>query len=214
MDKIEIIGAIIGIIYLILEYKANSWLWLFGVLMPLFYIYLFFHNTLYANAVINIYYVGASIYGFWNWKKMKDGKIKEERATDGEASVISSMPKRAWWPIVGLLALCTAAIAWVLHLLGESEMAVLDGFTAALNVVGMYMLAKGWYQQWLCWIIVEPIMVILSLMTGMYPTAVMYLVYCVIAVLGYRRWRKEYERGKEERIEGGKDGKNEGWKEI
>lgn len=189
MDKIEIIGAIIGIIYLILEYKANSWLWLFGVLMPLFYIYLFFHNTLYANAVINIYYVGASIYGFWNWKKMEAEKAKGQM--DEGASVISSMPKRAWWPILGLLAICTAVLTWVLQLLGESNVALLDGFTAALNVVGMYMLAKGWYQQWLCWIIVEPIMVILSLMTGMYPTAVMYLVYCVIAVLGYLRWRRE-----------------------
>lgn len=185
MDKIEIIGAIIGIIYLILEYKANSWLWLFGVLMPLFYIYIFFQNTLYANAAINVYYVGICIYGFFCWQKKKGESAK------GEGEVIASMPKKYLWPIIGLLVVCTGVIAWILNLLGESEMAILDGFTAALNVVGMYMLAKGWYQQWICWIIIEPIMVVISIAQGMYPTAVMYLVYCVIAVLGYYRWKRE-----------------------
>lgn len=185
VDTIEIIGAIVGIAYLILEYKANPWLWLFGLLMPLFYIYLFFRNALYANAVINIYYVGASVYGLLCWRGWIGGKSKDE-------SPISSMPRKALMPLVAITALVTIALALVLKQLGESEAAWLDGFTAALNVVGMFMLARGWYQQWICWIIVEPVMVVMSILTGMYPTAVMYLVYCVIAVMGYLRWKKEY----------------------
>jgi len=41
MQTIEIIGAVIGIIYLILEYKANKWLWPVGVLMPIVYVWIF-----------------------------------------------------------------------------------------------------------------------------------------------------------------------------
>lgn len=187
MDTIEIIGAIVGIIYLILEYKANPWLWLFGLLMPLFYIYLFFKNELYANAVINVYYVCASIYGILCWKGIIGSKKNEE-------SPITAMPRKVLLPLLAITAVLTVGLALTLQWLGESQVAWLDGFTAALNVVGMFMLAKGWYQQWICWIIVEPIMVVMSLITGMYPTAVMYLVYCVIAVMGYVRWKNEYSK--------------------
>lgn len=187
MDTIEIIGAIVGIVYLILEYKANPWLWLFGLLMPLFYIYLFFKNELYANAVINVYYVCASIYGILCWKGIIGSKKNEE-------SPITAMPRKVLLPLLAITVVLTVGLAITLQWLGESQVAWLDGFTAALNVVGMFMLAKGWYQQWICWIIVEPIMVVMSLITGMYPTAVMYLVYCVIAVMGYVRWKNEYSR--------------------
>ena len=182
----ETFGAAVGIVYLLLEYKAHPWLWFFGLLMPLFYIFIFFDQHLFANGLINVYYVGASIYGILCWRGIIGNKKREE-------SPIGSMPRKALLPVVGVTVALTAVLTLVLQWLGESEVAWLDGFTAALNVVGMFMLARGWYQQWICWIIVEPVMVVMSLLSGMYPTVVMYVVYSVIAVLGYVRWKKEYD---------------------
>lgn len=187
MPVIEAIGAVVGTIYIILEYKASSWLWLFGLLMPLFYIYLFFSNHVYANALINVYYVIISFYGIFSWKKMKESTSQEE-----ELLHIQSFPKKHY-PLLILSTLAlTAILAFILRQLGESEVALLDGLTASLNIVGMWMLAKKYYQQWICWIIIEPIMVVLSLKTHMFPTAVMYFIYCFIAVMGYRKWKKDY----------------------
>lgn len=186
MSFVEAVGAVVGIIYLVLEYKANAWLWLFGLLMPLFYIYLFFKNTLYANAAINIYYVAASVYGLLCWRGLIGSKGQGE-------SPITSMPKGLWLPLAAIVLGLAGLLGWLLGYLGESQAALLDGFTSALSVVGMWMLAKGYYQQWLCWIVVEPVMVVMSIITGMYPTAVMYLVYCVIAVMGYLRWKRQYD---------------------
>ncbi|HCB89215.1 MAG TPA: nicotinamide riboside transporter PnuC, partial [Porphyromonadaceae bacterium] len=56
MQTLEIIGAVIGLIYLYLEYKANRWLWLFGVIMPVVYIVIFYQSKFYADMGINIYY--------------------------------------------------------------------------------------------------------------------------------------------------------------
>lgn len=189
INLFEALGAIVGIIYLLLEYKAHPWLWFFGLLMPLFYIYIFFSQHLYANAAINVYYVGASVYGILCWRGIIGSKKEEE-------SPISTMPRRALLPILAATAALTILLAIVLNKLGESQAIWLDGFTAALNIIGMFMLARGWYQQWICWIIVEPVMVVMSLIIGMYPTAVMYLVYCVIAVMGYLRWKREYHTHK------------------
>ncbi len=182
----ELLGAIIGIIYLILEYRAHPLLWLFGVLMPLAYIYIFFGSHLYANAAINIYYVIISIYGALSWWKMRHADT-ESMADEG----IRSMPRKFWLPIAAIVILLTVALSLLLQQLGESHTAWLDGFTSALSIVGMWMLAKKYYQQWLCWIVVEPVMIAMSLIADLYPTAVMYLVYSVIAILGYRRWKRK-----------------------
>ena len=187
----ELLGAIIGIIYLILEYRAHPLLWLFGVLMPLAYIYIFFDSHLYANAAINIYYVIISIYGALSWWKMRHADA-ESMADEG----IRSMPRKFWLPIAAIVILLTVALSLLLQQLGESHTAWLDGFTAALNIVGMWMLAKKYYQQWLCWIVVEPVMIAMSLIADLYPTAVMYLVYSVIAILGYRRWKLSNSQNK------------------
>ena len=56
MQTLEIIGAIIGLIYLYLEYKANKWLWLFGVIMPVVYNFIFNQSKFYADMGINAYY--------------------------------------------------------------------------------------------------------------------------------------------------------------
>ena len=55
----------------------------------------------------------------------------------------------------------------------------------------MWMLAKKYYQQWIVWIIVEPIIIATALQAEMYATALLYVVYTVIAVMGYFKWKRE-----------------------
>src|SRR5690554_2849532 len=69
MQTIEIIGAVVGLLYLYLEYKANRWLWPVGVLMPIVYIWIFFQSKFYADMGVNVYYFFASIYGWIRWNR-------------------------------------------------------------------------------------------------------------------------------------------------
>ena len=68
-ELIEIVAAAIMLIYLWLEYKASIWLWPVGVVISLFYIYIYFVNKFYADMGINIYYLVASAYGWFRWWK-------------------------------------------------------------------------------------------------------------------------------------------------
>jgi nicotinamide mononucleotide transporter len=184
LDALEVVGAVIGLAYLFFEYRASIWTWVFGVLMPIVYVYLFFRNGLYANMSINIYYIVASVYGFVMWRRAS-GQQSDE-------TIIESCPRRYWLAILLVLALLTAALYLVLSLLHESQYPLLDALSTALSIVMMYMLSRRWYQQWLLCIATEPIMIALGVMTGMYATAVMYSVYMVVAVMGYFKWRRKY----------------------
>lgn len=184
LDALEVVGAVIGLAYLFFEYRASIWTWVFGVLMPIVYVYLFFRNGLYANMSINIYYIVASVYGFVMWRRAS-GQHSDE-------TIIESCPRRYWLAILLVLALLTAALYLVLSMLHESQYPLLDALSTALSIVMMYMLSRRWYQQWLLCIATEPIMIALGVMTGMYATAVMYSVYMVVAVMGYFKWRRKY----------------------
>lgn len=186
MTVIEIVGAVIGIAYLICEYRASILTWVFGILMPIAYVYIFFTNSLYANTAINIYYIIASIYGFLAWWKV--------RGTTAKPMVIKSCPSRYFLLIALSVVVLAEAIALLLSLLHESRFPVLDGTTTALSIVMMYMLSKRWYQQWILCIITEPLMIALSLLSGLYPTAIMYTIYLIVAILGYIRWKRQFHK--------------------
>jgi nicotinamide mononucleotide transporter len=88
-------------------------------------------------------------------------------------------------------AVLTAVLWWLLQKLGESQYPLLDGLSSALSIVAMWMLAQKYWQQWICWLIVEPLMIALFWLTGNYASAVLYIVFEVFCVLGIIRWKKE-----------------------
>ena len=78
----------------------------------------------------------------------------------------------------------------VLIYLTDSDVPLFNGATAALSVVGMWMLARKYIEQWIVWIVVDILSAALYLYKGLEPTAVLYILYAVIAIFGYRKWKK------------------------
>ena len=68
MNFLEIFGTVVGLVYLWLEYRASIYLWIAGIIMPAIYIFVYYNAGLYADFGINIYYLGAAIYGWTMWK--------------------------------------------------------------------------------------------------------------------------------------------------
>lgn len=177
----EIIGAFVGLVYLYLEYKADKWLWPVGILMPLIYIIIFYEGKFYADMGINIYYFFASIYGWIKWTKSE--KIPEEnRIKQTPLSCILVLG------IVGIFIF--TLIAFILIHYTDSPVPYGDAFTTALSIIGMWMLAHKYVEQWWLWFVVNVVSSALYLWKGLYPTAGLFVIYSVISVFGYFRWKK------------------------
>ncbi len=185
MDILEIIGACIGLLYLALEYRANVWLWPVGIVMSLFYVVIFFHGKFYADAAVYLYYIGANVYGLAAWLRNKD-------QSDEAAPVrIVHTPKRQILSLVLVSIALWMAIFLVLKNFTDSPVPWGDAFTTSLSVVAMWMLAQKQLEQWLLWVVVNAVSLCLYVWKGLYPTSVLYVVYTVVAVLGYFKWKKE-----------------------
>ena len=187
MDTFEIIGATIGLFYIVSEYRADRWFWPLCLLMSAFYAVIDFTNGIYANGAICVYNFVTAIYGMLVWR----GVIQKRKEDNGGERHISSCPRRYWWQIIAVTVLLSALLTWLLGYIKESSYPLLDGISSALTIVGMVMLAHKWWQQWFLWMIVEPLMIAIFLLTGNYASAALYAVFEVFCILGVLKWRKE-----------------------
>lgn len=190
---LEIIGTIVGIFYLWLEYKASIHLWIVGIIMPAIYIFVYYDAGLYADFGINIYYLLVAVYGWVMWKY--GGKLrrfvspKTKKKEVSRELPITNVPKRVLL-LLSLVALAVfLLIAFILIRFTDSNVPWLDSFTTALSIVGMWMLAKKYVEQWWVWIVVDLVSAGLYIYKDLHFTAVLYFVYAIIAIFGYRKWK-------------------------
>ena len=179
----DIAGTVLGLIYLWLEFKANIWLWLVGIIMPIVHGYTYLGSGLYADFGMEVYYVLAAIYGFIVWKlgTKKEGDKKREKP-------ITHFKAQAIVPVALVFAALWAGIWWILVTFTNSTVPVLDAFTTSLSMVAMWALAQKWVEQWLLWLVVDAVCCGLYIYKGIPFTAGLYGFYTIMAVLGYRNW--------------------------
>ena len=180
---LEIIGTLVGLVYLWLEYKASIYLWIASIIMPAIYIFVFYEAGLYADVGINIYYLGAAVYGWMVWKY--GGKSKE-----ADELPITRMPIRNWLKASVVFLVINFLIGWILVNFTDSNVPWWNAFTTALSVIAMWMLARKYLEQWLVWILADVVSVGLYIYKEIYPTAGLYALFAIIVVFGWLNWKK------------------------
>ncbi len=187
MEYLEIIGTIVGLIYLWLEYNASIHLWIASVAMPIVYTFIFFDAGLYADMGIQIYYVLASIYGFVCWKWAIGCKDKENSA---KKLKIDHTPRHLITPLSFVSVALTFAIAYILIAFTDSNVPWWDSITTSLSFVAMWLMARKYIEQWWVWIVVDVISSGLYIYKELYFTAGLYTLYALIAYFGYKKWKE------------------------
>ena len=179
---IEIVAAVIGIIYVWLEIKANMWLWPVGVILPFFYMYISFVGEVYGNIFVNIYYLIAAIWGWWVWHRRSSDTPQEDR--------IAFAPRRTAGILLALAVVGIAGLTPVFRHFMDSPYPFWDAAATVVAFVGMWLLAKKYMENWYCWIASNAIFCVLFALQGFHVTCGFFAIYTVMAVVGYFNWRK------------------------
>ena len=182
---LQIVGTILGLLYLWLEYKANIWLWIVGAIMPVVHGVLYFQSGIYADAAMQLYYVLAGVYGLVVWKR------RPKKSDDGH---IRHTPMKWIVPLVAVYAVLHVVFYFFLSEYTDSRVPLFDSMSTALSIVAMWMLSRKLVEQWLVWLVVDMISVGLYIYKGIPITAGLYALYCILAVAGYVRWRRQAQR--------------------
>lgn len=186
MNYLEITGTVIGLIYLYLEYKANAWLWVASIAMPAVYLKVYYDAGLYADLAISIYYILASFYGLFCWLRIR----RDKNIAGGEPLKISHAPKSVYLPLTLFFSVVFIIIGYILHRFTDSTVPWADAFTTAMSIVAMWMLARKYIEQWCVWIVADVACALLYFYKDLWFTGALYILYAVIAVFGYRKWKR------------------------
>lgn len=176
---LDIFTTILGLVYILLEYRASIWLWLVGFVMPVMDVVLYWNHGLYGDAGMAVYYALAAAWGWFAWKF---GKTQKNDANP------TYMPARLYFPVAVIFFVVWAVTYYVLNTYTNSTVPVLDAFTNALSIVAMWALARKFIEQWGFWIIVDAVCCYLYIKKGIPFKALLYGLYVAIAVAGWRRW--------------------------
>ncbi len=203
----EIIGNGFGLASAIGGMRRKVWAWPVGIVgnVLLFTVFLgvAFGNpqgaTLYGQASRQIFFILASVYGWYRWQRTKN--------TPGSGGIAvhprwATGVERAWYLSVSLLGV---AVCYVIF------KAVGAGFPAAWwyyladswifvgSMLATFAMARGWVDFWLCWIAVDLVGVPELLHFEFYPSAVMYGIYGGFVIWGFFVWLRV---SREERLTG------------
>ena len=178
---LDIVTTILGLAYILLEYRASMWMWLVGFLMQALGIILYYQKGLYADCGMEFYYLAMTVYGYWRW--IHGGAAKKQLP-------IRHFPRRLVLPWLTLIAAVWAIIYWILVTFTNSNVPLADSFTTALSIVGIWALAHKYLEQWFIWIAVDVVTCVLYFYKDIPFKASLYALYVIIAIAGWLKWRQ------------------------
>ena len=143
---------------------------------------------------INVYYLFACIYGWYCWKRNVSGESGSQIVRFPRFSLFPLFPLHLVWKLFAIFAALFALIAWILLCFTDSPVPYGDTFTTALSIVAMWMLAHRFAEQWLVWLVVNSVSAGLYCWMELYPTSILFMIYAIVSIFGFRKWKKMADR--------------------
>ncbi len=191
MSYIEFVGTVLYVwsVWLISQRKMLTWP--IGMISVVLYMVLFYQIRLYADAAEQIYYLAASVYGWWHWAK---GRSTDHSVV--EVSYSSSASAASWAVGTGVgsvvlgVALCRVHL-WMPGLFPEeASFPFLDALTTVMSFVAMWLMARKRTESWIYWIIVDVIGIGLYAAKDVKFISLLYVVLLALAIRGWIRWMR------------------------
>lgn len=186
-DIIGSIAGITGVVCVVLVAKGNIFNYFFGLVNVSLYALISYKAALYGDAALNaFYYLPMQFIGWYSWMGRRNNK---ESVTVVAKRMITS--ERV---ILVLISLTTVALtAWVLYIL-EDRQPIKDATTTVLSIIAMFLMVRRYMEQWVLWIIVNIISVVMWVIaftsgeSHSMLMVIMWLFYLANSVNGWIVW--------------------------
>ena len=206
LSYIEAVGTIAGLLCILLASLEKTINYLFGLINVSLFAVIFFQIQLYANLLLQIFFFVANIYGWYAWSRVNSSQQAELKIR------WLSLPKASVTLVLSVLAvlyltfnidvvfgvLATWAVE-LLNMLGANlamptiepdAFPFWDSTMTILSVVAMILMTRKYVENWLLWVIINMISIVIFFIQGVYAMSLEYLILLGIALNGSRLWIK------------------------
>jgi len=179
-DAIQWIAVLLGVAEVLFAKANKIWLYPVGIAGILLSALILFESGLYAECLLNGYYLVMSAYGWWYWIKKKDQP----------AIKITYNTRKDWWIVIAIVVIGFGILYYSLKTFTPSTVPVWDAWVSATAWAGMWLLAKRKVENWIL-LNISNIFAIPLLVYKQLPLfAALTLFLFIVAIFGYFEWKK------------------------
>lgn len=181
MTTLDWVANGLGVVNIVLIVRRNIWNYPVGIVMVSLYALIFYRVRLYSDALLQIFFVAANLYGWSQWLARRD---------DEGVVAVRVMPRRAL--AVWLVAIFGTTLVWgtLMDRLTDAAAPYWDAGVAMASVAAQLMLAKRYVENWPLWVAVDIAGIGLYLSKDLPLTAGLYGLFLILACLGWREWAR------------------------
>jgi len=179
---LEVVAFVLSLAMVAANLRVHAVAWPLAMASSLLYALLFANSKLYGEASLQIFFVAIALWGWWQWLRGTAGPGVPLRVHHLGASTAwrAGLATLAAWPVLGAL----------LGHVTDSDVPYLDALPTVASVTGQILLGRKVVQNWPVWLAVNVFSVGLFAYKGLWLTVVLYAVFAVLSVVGWRAWRR------------------------
>jgi nicotinamide mononucleotide transporter len=181
----EVIAVIAALAYLLFAIRQNILCWFFALLSTAIYIVLFISARLYMESLLNAFYFGMAVYGWYFWHF---GGDRESR-----------LPVTSWpWPVhgkalagVSILAILSGAL---LDRYSDAVFPYIDSMTTFAAIWATFLVARKVLENWWYWLAIDLVSIFLYWSRGLQLTSLLFVAYVVLIPFGLIAWTRAFNQ--------------------
>ncbi len=188
MDAVEICAVLLALAYVILAIQQRRICWLAAIVSAMLYVHIFWQVALYLEAVLQFFYIAMAVYGWLVW-----GRDHSQNHNYNKSQI------QTWTAQQHLIA-CTAVVSlslilgWGMQKWTDAALPFFDATTTVCALLATWMVTQKLLENWLYWIAINAVSIGLYLSRDLSLTAALFAAYVILAMVGYRTWRRQWLR--------------------
>ena len=171
-------GLALGYLLLIILEQRNAWL--LAAMSAGLYLKIFYDVGLFMEAGLQVFYIVMAVYGFWAWG----------RNSSGQHLRIQRWPLKLHLLILAAVLTSGVGIGLLLARFTDAALPIPDSITTIGALTTTWMVARKVLENWLWWVAIDLVSIVLYLERGLELTALLFAGYVVLALLGWHNWRR------------------------
>ena len=180
---LELFAVIMNITSVVYAKQNNILVYPTGLIGTGIFVYILLNFSLLGDTIINAYFFSMSIYGWYFWSRKKD-KVFINQVSTINRNEIKYLFILAFSSLIFIYFVYDYFDKW------NNWTAYIDNITTAIFFVAMWLMARRKIESWIFWIIGDLITVPLYFYKGLTISSIQYIIFLILAVLGYISWKK------------------------
>ena len=212
LSWIEAVGTVAGLLCIWLASLEKISNYAFGLINVTLFAIIFFQIQLYASLLLQLFFFAANIYGWYAWSRQTTQNeavlqirwLPLSKALTWLAICVVAIGLMTIWinPVFAFLTRIAVALMQSLGLnvvmpeLQPDAFPFWDSCMMVLSIVAMILMTRKYVENWLLWVVINVISVVIFARQGVYAMSLEYMLLTLIALNGSRMWiQSARERG-------------------